>query len=191
MLLQRIMATLERLATNKKINVSSLIYKKYPIKAKYGNAALEMDVVGVAQWFAITQKNYISNAAFLNVDGKVFVANWDDLTSFQHQTHTDYYQSYQLNQASEQQLDIYIACALTTIFFNGDSHLITPVEVRTRFVEKPHNIVCMNVTACQYASLKNPSRIALNKQLEVDRHLLPQANQIESEIAYEQDSPSH
>ena len=94
MLLERIMATLDRLAKNKQTDLTSLIYKKYPIKAEYGNAALEMDVFGLAQWFAITQKTYISHAAFLKVNGKVFVQNDAELTSFQREANMAYYQGY-------------------------------------------------------------------------------------------------
>ncbi|MGD8116825.1 hypothetical protein [Vibrio sp. TRT 29B02] len=190
MLLTRIMETIERLAKHKQTDLSSLTYKKFPIKAPYGNAALEMDVFGLAQWFAITQNKYIPHAALLKVNGKVFVQDEKGLTSFQRETNSNYYKAYKMSEVNSQQLDIYLASALSTLLFNGGAQVTTPVEVRSRFVELPNDVICMNVTACQYASLKNPSRLALNKQLDVEKHLLPEAHQIESEIAYEQDTPS-
>lgn len=187
---QQIVNMFEKMAKRKGVEINNLIYKRQPVVSEIGNAALEMDILLTMQWLAYQYNEAIYTAVLLNHQGSVYAFENDKLNTAQKEAYRTYMEQHKLRGTSESKSELYLALAIRTLCFNGEDCMMTPVDYRSRIVKLDNDVLTLNFTAANYASLKNPNRTALRKDFAIVQDNELHGHQIEARVEHEQETPS-
>lgn len=170
MLASRFIDMLKRIVETRGGKADNWLYKRHPIVSSFSNDSFEVDVLLTMQWLSYCAGNFLSEAALIKNDEHIYMVERDVLTRAQLEENRQYHASHGLIEATNEQCDLMMFCALRSLFVNEKSFLNTPVDYRTRIQVLEQGVVVLNFIKMEYSCLQSPNRNALYKEFVSPKH---------------------